>query len=123
MPNPTEYNINLNIKYKPLELIDIQELVKNCPHDWFNQSLCAVNGSVVRLGILHGEFHWHKHDRDDEFFYVVSGRLIIEFEDRKVTLNPGQAIVVPQGAMHRPVAPEKTVVLMVENLTITPTGD
>ena len=123
MNNPTEYNINMDIAYEPMQVVDIPALVKSCPHDWFNQSLCTVNGSVIRLGILKGEFHWHKHDREDEFFYVVSGRPIIEFEDKEVVLDQNQGIVVPRGITHRPVAPEKVVVLMVEDKTVQPTGD
>jgi len=82
-----------------------------------------VNDSLVRLGILKGEFHWHKHELEDEFFYVVQGRLLIDFKDRTVELEPQQGIVVPRGVQHRPRAAERTLVLMVEAVTITPTGD
>jgi mannose-6-phosphate isomerase-like protein (cupin superfamily) len=73
--------------------------------------------------VLQGEYHWHKHDDDDEFFYVVSGRFLIDLRDRTVDLGPGQGFVVTKGVEHRPRAPEKTVVLMVENRGIVPTGD
>lgn len=119
----TEYNINLDIKYKPMEVVDIPAIVESNTLDWFNQSLCLVNNSVVRLGILKGEFHWHKHDNEDEYFHVLEGTLIIEFEDKTIELKQGQGIVVPKGLLHRPVAPEKVVVLMVENATVKPTGD
>ena len=122
--NPdTKYVIQSNVKFGPLEKIDIGELEKACQHDWFNQTLCRVNDSLVRLGILKGEFHWHRHDREDEFFYVVEGRLIIDFEDRSVRLAPRQGIVVPRGVRHRPRALERALVLMVEAATVTPTGD
>ena len=122
MPD-NNYNINLNIKYQPMEVVDIPAIVQSNTLDWFNQSLCLVNNSVVRLGILHGEFHWHKHDNEDEFFYVVEGSLTIEFEDKTIELKQNQGIVVPKEILHRPVAAEKVVVLMVEDATVTPTGD
>jgi len=96
--------------------------VREVTHPWYNQTLCQVNGSVVRLGVVQGEYHWHKHDDDDEFFYVVSGQFIIDLEGSSVTLNPRQGFVVPKGAMHRPRAPERTVILMVETAGIVPTG-
>jgi mannose-6-phosphate isomerase-like protein (cupin superfamily) len=82
-----------------------------------------VNDSVVRLGIVEGEYHWHKHDNDDEFFYVVEGQLLIDLEDRTIELNPGQGVTITKGVMHRPRAPKKTVMLMVETSEIQPTGD
>ena len=120
--NPT-YNINTDIQFGPLELIDIPALVDSCKEQWYNQTLCEVNDSVVRLGIIQGEFHWHKHDTEDEFFYVVQGNLFIDLEGREVQLAPGQGFLVPKGVMHRTRAPERTVILMVEKSTVTPTGD
>lgn len=90
---------------------------------WHNQTLCTVNDSVVRLGVVHGEFHWHKHDDEDEFFYVVDGRLIIDLDNDSVELTAGQGFTVPKGVMHRPVAPQRTVMLMVERDGVQPTGD
>lgn len=89
---------------------------------WYNETLCRVNDSVVRLGVLKGEYHWHKHEEEDEFFFVVEGELIIELEDRKITLRPAQAFTVPKRIRHRPVAPGRTIVLMVEQAGIQPTG-
>jgi mannose-6-phosphate isomerase-like protein (cupin superfamily) len=82
-----------------------------------------VNESVVRLGIVEGEYHWHKHDDDDEFFFVVDGQLLIDLEERTIELNPNQAVTIPKGVMHRPRAPKKTVILMVETKGIVPTGN
>ncbi|MGH2349004.1 MAG: DinB family protein [bacterium] len=125
MADPTSYpyETRLNVLYAPLDLIDIHELVAANTFAWYNQTLCRVNDSVVRLGVVQGEYHWHKHDRDDEFFYVVEGRLIIDLEGRSVQLVPRQGFVVPQGMMHRTRAPERTVILMVESAGIIPTGD
>ena len=117
------YDTRLNVLHKPLELIDEKALADAAPHKWYNQTLCGVNSSVVRLGVIEGEYHWHKHDNDDEFFYVVEGKLLIDLEDRLVELEPRQGFVVPKGVMHRTRAPQRTVILMVENSGITPTGD
>jgi mannose-6-phosphate isomerase-like protein (cupin superfamily) len=121
MSTPT-YNINLDVKFDPLDLIDVTKL--GAEHQpWFNQTLCKVNDSVVRLGVLEGEFHWHKHENEDEFFYVVSGRLVIDVPDGEIDLGPTQGVTIPRGLMHRPRALGKTIVLMVESDTIVPTGD
>jgi mannose-6-phosphate isomerase-like protein (cupin superfamily) len=117
------YATHLNILSGPLERIDVPALVGACKDRWYNQTLCRVNDSVVRLGVVEGEYHWHKHDRDDEFFYVVEGRFWIDLEDRVIELGPGQGVVVPRGLRHRPRAPERTVILMVETSGIVPTGD
>ena len=116
------YDTRLNIQFSPLELIDVQQLVDACTHPWYNQTLCRVNDSVVRLGIVQGEYHWHHHTDEDEFFYVVEGRFLIDLEDRTVELLPRQGFVVPRGVRHRPRAPERTVILMVEGAGIVPTG-
>jgi mannose-6-phosphate isomerase-like protein (cupin superfamily) len=117
------YETRLNILYQPLEVIDEKALSDACEYKWFNQTLCKVNDSVVRVGIVEGEYHWHKHEEDDEFFYVVEGKLLIDLEDRTVELSPRQGFVVPKGISHRPRAPQRTVILMVENSGIIPTGN
>lgn len=117
------YITHLNILYQPLELVDVNNLIAECKDQWYNQTLCKVNDSVVRLGIVRGEYHWHKHDNDDEFFYVVDGCLYIDLEDRVVELQPRQGFVVPRGVTHRTRANERTVMLMVENAGIIPTGN
>jgi oxalate decarboxylase/phosphoglucose isomerase-like protein (cupin superfamily) len=116
------YETRLNIQYAPLELIDVQQLVDACTYRWYNQTLCRVNDSVVRLGVVEGEYHWHAHADEDEFFYVVDGRFLIDLDDRTVELLPRQGFVVPRGVRHRPRAPERTVILMVEGAGIVPTG-
>jgi mannose-6-phosphate isomerase-like protein (cupin superfamily) len=117
------YETRLNILHQPLELIDEKALSDACEFKWFNQTLCKVNESVVRVAIIEGEYHWHKHDEDYEFFYVVEGKLLIDLEDRLVELSPRQGFVVPKGIVHRTRAPQRTVILMVENAGIVPTGD
>src|SRR5229473_3369565 len=101
METPSPYSINLDTRFAPLERIDVQGLVNVCKEAWYNQTLCQVNDCVVRLGIMQGEFHWHKHDKEDEFFYVVEGRFVIDLEDRTVELTPRQGFTVPKGVIHR----------------------
>jgi len=122
-PPPFPYETRLNILHKPLETIDVKALADACEYKWFHQTLCQVNDSVVRVGVIEGEYHWHKHDQDDEFFYVVEGRLLIDLEGRTVELSPRQGMVVPKGTIHRTRALERTVILMVENAGIVPAGD
>lgn len=122
-PPPYPYVTRLDILHGPLETIDVLALADACTHQWFNQTLCRVNDSVVRVGVVQGEYHWHHHDHDDEFFYVVSGQLLIDLAGRTVTLDPGQGFVVPRTVEHRTRAPGRTVMLMVENAGIVPTGD
>ncbi len=119
----TRYNINLDVKFGPLQVIDVGQLVADCTERWFNQSLCRVNDCVVRMGVFHGEFHWHKHDEEDEFFFVLDGRLLVDLEGQTVTLGPGQGYLVPRTVVHRTRAPERTSVLMIERASIKPTGD
>jgi mannose-6-phosphate isomerase-like protein (cupin superfamily) len=124
--NPREkypYATHLDILYEPLERVDIPALVAACKDRWYNQTLCRVNNSIVRLGVVEGEYHWHKHDNDDEFFFVVEGRLLVDLKEKTIELVPRQGIVVPKGVVHRTRAPERTVMLMVENAGIVPTGD
>jgi mannose-6-phosphate isomerase-like protein (cupin superfamily) len=116
------YETRLNILHQPLEVIDTNALADACTFAWYNQTLCRVNDSVVRLGVVQGEYHWHKHDADDEFFFVVDGKLLIDLENEIVELSAGQGFVVPKGVTHRTRAPRRTVVLMVENAGIVPTG-
>jgi mannose-6-phosphate isomerase-like protein (cupin superfamily) len=117
------YSINLNARFAPLELVDIQALVDACRDPWYNQTLCRVNDCVVRLGVVEGQFHWHKHDTEDEFFYVIEGRFVIELEGQTVELAPRQGFTVPKGVMHRTGAPERSVILMFEGAGVKPTGD
>jgi mannose-6-phosphate isomerase-like protein (cupin superfamily) len=117
------YVTKLDIKFDHLQKIDLNQLVRECTDKWFNQTLTRVNGSVIRVGIVEGEYHWHKHDDDDEFFFVLSGQLLVDLEDRTIELNPNEGVTVPRGVVHRTRALMKTVMLMVETSNIMPTGD
>lgn len=118
-----DYNIDLGVLFQHQELIDVPSVVDSVKETWANRTLTQVNDSVVRLGMVEGEFHWHKHDNDDEFFFVLSGRLFIDLEDKTIELGPNQGTTISKGVMHRPRAPQKTVMLMVETSNIMPTGD
>jgi mannose-6-phosphate isomerase-like protein (cupin superfamily) len=119
----SDYDINVDVKFAPLTLIDVAaEAAAATP--WFNQTLTQVNDAVVRLGVLEGEFHWHKHDVEDEFFFVLEGELHIDIEDAdSVVLGPHQGYTVPHGVVHRTRAPVRTALLMVEPAGVVPTGD
>jgi len=122
-----QYDIHTDVKYRPLEVVDAGQLVDACEQPWWNQSLCRVNDSVARIGVFHGEFHWHKHDREDELFFVLDGLLLLDIRDdageRTHELAPRQGMVVPRGIVHRTRAPSRTVVLMFEAATVVATGD
>ncbi|MFX0105512.1 MAG: cupin domain-containing protein [Candidatus Hodarchaeota archaeon] len=123
MKYDNKYSIDLEIKYKPLEIIDISQLIGECKKKWQNLSLCNVNDSVVRLAVIEGDFHWHKHQKEDEFFFVIEGLLVIDLEDKIIELKPKQGFTIPKGVMHRTRAPSRTSVLLIEKGTIKPTGD
>jgi mannose-6-phosphate isomerase-like protein (cupin superfamily) len=122
-PKDFPYDTRLAVRFPPLQTVDVPALVKAVTHPWYNETLCQVNGSVVRLGVMQGEYHWHKHDEDDEFFFVLEGRFLIDLEGRTVELKPQEGFVVPKGVTHRTRAPERAVILMVETAAIIPTGD
>ena len=130
-PQDYPYATFLDVLHPALSLVDVPKLVAACTDRWYNQTLCKVNDSVVRLGVMQGEYHWHKHDRDDEFFFVLEGRFLIDLEPaadgmtpgRVVELGPREGFVVPKGVVHRTRAPERSVILMVETAQVVPTGD
>ena len=136
MPEPASdnaypYATHLDVRFSALEKIDLDALVAAVRDKWYNETLCRVNDSVVRFGVMEGSYHWHKHDNDDEFFFVIDGRFLIDLEpaadgttpQRVIELRPHEGFVVPKGVVHRTRAPERSVILMVETATIIPTGD
>jgi Cupin domain len=117
------YKTYLNILHGPLELIDVEKLADACQDKWYNQTVCKVNDSVVRVGVLEGEYHWHEHSDIDEFFFVLDGNFLIDLEAKTVELKPRHGFVVPKGVRHRTRAPKRCVILMIERADIVPTGD
>lgn len=122
-PADDRYDTRMDNKYGTLTTIDIPaEVAAHEP--WFNQTLSRINDSLLRLGIFGGEYHWHKHDHEDECFIVLSGELELDVADRgTIVLPPHTGYTVPRGVVHRTRARAKTVVLMIEAATVTPTGD
>jgi len=124
MEEQRNYSINLDSKYGPLKLIDILAVASTVKDEWFNQTLCQVNDCVVRLGVFQkGEFHWHKHDKEDEFFFVIKGEFIIELDGQRINLLPNQGFTVPRGILHKTSVSTPTIILMMEAATVQPTGD
>jgi len=123
MEDESKYKIKLDKKFGFFELIDVPNLIEACRDKWHNQTLCQVNDCVVRLGVLQGEFHWHKHKEEDEFFFVLQGKLLIDLENETIDLEPHHGYTIPKGVLHRTRAPEKAAILMVEGSGVKPTGD
>jgi mannose-6-phosphate isomerase-like protein (cupin superfamily) len=119
---PYPYVTVMPARYQPLEIIEEGKIADACTHRWYNETLCAVNDALVRMAVIEGEYHWHKHEGDDEFFYVIEGHLSIDLEGRVIELEPRQGVVIPKGVLHRPRAPMRTVILLVETSGIVPTG-
>ena len=128
--SPYPYATHLNVLYEPLEKFALDPLVASVRDAWYNQTLAKVNDSVVRLGVMQGEYHWHEHTNDDELFFVLEGKFLIDLEPqadgvtpgRVISLGPREGFVVPKGVRHRTRAPERSVILMVETAAIVPTG-
>ncbi|MFC1483997.1 cupin domain-containing protein [Candidatus Neomarinimicrobiota bacterium] len=123
MPERPDYSIHLDPEFGFLRLIDVPGLVADCREQWYNQTLCRVNDCVIRLGVMQGEFHWHTHEAEDEFFFVLQGQFLIDLETETVTLEAHQGYTVPKGVLHRTRAPERAAILMVEGMGVRPTGD
>jgi mannose-6-phosphate isomerase-like protein (cupin superfamily) len=120
-----DYGIHLEPLFSTLELMDVHKVAEAADHPWYNQTMVQVGDVLVRLGVFQpGEFHWHRHEDQDEFFMVIDGVIRIELEARDpVELRPLQAFSVPAGMLHRPVAPTVSTVLMIEKAGVIPTGD
>ena len=119
-----DYTIHYDPIFEALQTIDVQALIDEVTDHWYNQTLIQVGDVLVRLGVMQGEFHWHTHQDQDEFFFVLDGRFQIELQDAEtVELGPRQAFSVPAGMLHRPLAPVPTAVLMIEKAGVAPTGD
>jgi mannose-6-phosphate isomerase-like protein (cupin superfamily) len=123
MSEQMNYSINLQPQFGFLELIDVPALAASVTDQWFNQTLCSVNDCVVRLGVMQGEFHWHKHDTEDEFFFVLDGEFLIDIGSQTISLKPHQGFTIPRGVLHRTRAPQRSTILMVEQKSIQPTGN
>ena len=118
------YEIHYDALFGPLETIDVQALIDAVDVPWYNQTLIEVGGVLVRLGVMQGEYHWHRHEHEDEFFFVLDGRFDIELDAHDtVSLGPLEGFCVPAGRLHRPVVPVRAAVLMLERAGVVATGD
>ena len=113
----------MDAKFGQAQVIDAARMVRENTEKWINFNLTEVNDCIVRLGISEGEFHWHQHEREDELFFVLEGKLLLDLEAETLELLPQQGYTVPRQVPHRTRAREKTVVLMVERNTVNPKGD
>lgn len=124
MTDPNGYAINYQPLADALQVLDVQHLIDATTDAWYNQTLCQVGDVVVRLGVMQGEYHWHRHDEQDEFFFVLDGLFRIELDGMDpVELRPRQAFTVPKGLLHRPVVPQRSAILMIERADVVATGD
>ncbi|HUT82131.1 MAG TPA: cupin domain-containing protein [Candidatus Bathyarchaeia archaeon] len=119
----SKYSIGTEMEFEPLILLDFPSIIASCQNEWQNKGICRINDCVLRLGVVQGEFHWHKHNNEDEFFYVLSGLLFIDLENQTIELSPQQGFLVPKGIIHRTRAPKRTAMLMFEGFTVQATGD
>lgn len=97
-----------------MDVLDFKELSNHITDDWKNFPISEINDHVVRLSVLQRDFHWHKHTVSDEFFYVIEGQLLVDFEGETKEVNPGQMIKVPKNVMHRTRSNTRTVLLCFE---------
>ena len=114
MESQSHNNVNPDVRFDNLELIDVPRMVRTFNNKWFIQTLTNVNDSAILMCLVKGEPDWHKHDDHDEFIYVMRGKLYLEYETHTVELRKQQAISIPKGVMHRTMAPKKTILLRIE---------
>ncbi|WP_456464159.1 cupin domain-containing protein [Lutibacter sp.] len=103
--------------------INISEKFKLFNEHWTPKKIGELNGQQLLLAKIKGEFIWHAHENEDELFFIIKGSLVIEFRDRKVTLNEGELLIIPKGVEHKPIANEEVHVLLFEPLAIKHTGN
>jgi mannose-6-phosphate isomerase-like protein (cupin superfamily) len=119
-----ELDFSTEVLFSALQKFDVGEVAGTAGEAWFNRTLARVNDCVLRLGVAEGKFPWHKHEQEDELFYVLDGLFQVEVEGRApVRLGPGQGYVVPKNSVHRTWAVERSTYLMIEGSSVTPTGD
>lgn len=106
-----------------MKKVNIEEKLSSFSEHWSPKILGELNGQHVKIAKFLGEFTWHKHDHEDEMFYIIDGNLKIEFRDRTVELSSGEFLIVPKGTEHKPVAEKEVSVMLFEPATILNTGD
>ena len=106
-----------------IEKVNVEHKLNLFTDHWSPKIIGALNGQHVKLAKLKGEFSWHKHELEDELFYVLKGSFIMEFRDRRVELNENEFLIVPRGIEHRPVATEEVSIMLFEPASTLNTGD
>jgi mannose-6-phosphate isomerase-like protein (cupin superfamily) len=104
-------------------VVNLAGELESVAEHWSPRIVGRVNDQYVKVAKLKGEFVWHKHDAEDELFFIVKGRLVIQYEDGAVTLNEGDFHIVPKGVMHTPVAEEEGWIALIEPVSTAHTGD
>jgi mannose-6-phosphate isomerase-like protein (cupin superfamily) len=106
-----------------IRTVNLAEMFGRFQDLWSPKVVGEVNDSQVKLAKLKGEFVWHHHEREDELFLVVKGRLRLKLRDRDLVLGPGEFAIIPHGVEHLPVAEEETHVLLFEPNSTLNTGN
>ncbi len=106
-----------------MEVINLIEKFGLFNDHWTPKIIGELNGQVVKIAKLKGEFVWHSHENEDELFYIIKGSLCIEFRDKKNTLNKGEMLIIPKGIEHKPIADEEVLVLLFEPKSTKHTGN
>ena len=102
--------------------VNFLQALEQITEHWSPRVVGRVNDQYVKVAKVQGQFTWHKHDSEDEMFLVIYGRLVLQFEDKEVVLNPGDFYVVPKSTMHNPVAEEECGIVLIETVTTLHTG-
>lgn len=108
---------------RKIEKLAVRNLTKDIAEDWKNFAVTDVNDHVVRLSVLKRDFHWHSHEKSDEFFYVIEGKLYVDLEESATELSPGEMILIPKGVRHRTRSKARTITLCFEHKDNDVRGD
>lgn len=106
-----------------IEKVNINQKLSLFTEHWSPKIVGELNGQQVKVAKLKGEFVWHKHDNEDELFWVIKGQLTIAFRDKNIVLNPNEFLIVPKGIEHKPIANEEVWIMLFEPATTLNTGD
>ncbi len=104
-------------------VVDLSEKLRRITETWSPKIVAQVGDTQVKLARIHGTFDWHSHEKEDELFLVLDGRMKLEFRDGEVWLEQGQLYVVPHGVEHRPVAPQEVQIMLIEPAGTRNTGE
>lgn len=108
-----------------IPIINLEDKIKEIGgKSWAPVEIARINDQVIRMALLEGEYHWHKHKNEDELFYVIKGKIVIQLKDEpNITLSEGQMAVVPKGVVHCPKSLQPSYVLMFEPFVLKSRGE